>query len=152
MAIVLSAAGAQGCSTATVSRRLRELRGGNGEPVPTASPLEPIPKAVEPPKPTPAPDVAATYDPVAQLERSVEALETIAQEIRDEGSEANVKDYAAIIRAQNNTIALAARLRPLPPSDPNEAPDLIAAADTCRKKVFRRLASLIENPPGRGAS
>ena len=96
--------------------------------------------------------MAAIYDPVAQLERSVEALETIAQQIRDEGYDANVKDYAAIIRAQNNTIALAARLRPIPTSDPNEAPDLIAAADTCRKKVFRRLASLVETPPERGAS
>lgn len=155
---ILISMGAEGASVATVGRRLRARKQGKPALRVLPAPAKPAPEAPPPlvasppqppiaksePKSEPAEAEHDGFDPMSQLQRSVEALEEIAREIRADGEEGNMKDYASIIRVQNQTIALVERLRPTPRADPNTAPDLIAAAESSRGKIFKRATYLVD--------
>src|SRR3990167_11292104 len=70
------------------------------------------------------------------------ALETLEQQARDlralqrtAKNEGNVAAVGVLARVLNNTLALQAKLQPPPPVDPAAAPDMKAAALSCRDKL-----------------
>jgi hypothetical protein len=64
------------------------------------------------------------------LARQVAAFEAMATVARAEG---NVSGFASLGRALNSSVALMARLTPPPPRDPDDDPDVKAAAAEARE-------------------
>lgn len=90
----------------------------------------PNPKTKAPPSPSP------DDDPVAMLRSSVGDLRDLAAIAKASGE---ITEFASLSRAINQTIALAAKLSPPPPVDPNENPDMKEAAKRARTRLHELL-------------
>lgn len=120
-------------SRATIGRRVRDLLGARRSRNASAA----APKDARRPKAEPA--QLKTAPPEIDLEPSDfnfadldRELDKAADEARDAG---NLATYASLSKLRLTAKALEARLNPPPPPDPNEGPDMVAAAEACRTKL-----------------
>lgn len=75
---------------------------------------------------------ASSSDPVARLERTLSSLESLARQAMSSG---NISGFATLQRVLVTATKELARIRPEPPKDPNEMPDMIAVAAIARAKL-----------------
>ncbi len=112
-------------SRATVQRRQRELKDGGRIPTPVVDLLE---------------DEALVSDigpaDQATVDKWIPRVEKVA-----EAAQAS-KDYAAFNSAMSRLVALLDQKRknsPIPKQDPNDSPDMVAAAERVRKRFHELL-------------
>ena len=128
IAAELTRLGVRGASHSTVTRRMRELKGSR----PRALEAEAVPVAGVPDDPA-----AVEAAPVAMIDVWLTRVDQAYRAAEDDGNLAVQASLAA--RA---TALLEARRKASPPPavDPNELPDLVAAAEATKKRMRAWLA------------
>jgi hypothetical protein len=141
IAATLSAAGVKGSSSATIGRRMRELRGTIGAPSPRS-------KA---PTPAPPPDSAAAPLPSKPEEIPADATPTqLDRWITQADDAVNAAEAAENLPLMGQMLRVAASLAetrrkatPPEPPDPNANPDMIAAAKRARAALHKLIDSAV---------
>lgn len=116
---------ALGLSRATVQRRQKELKDGGLIPAPALDPVEDA-------------ALGAEINPadLATIDKWIPKVERVAEDAQA------AKDYAAFNAAMSRLVALLEHKRkatPIPKVDPNDNPDMVAAAEKFRKRFSNLL-------------
>lgn len=128
------------CSTATVGRRMREIRGTVGAPRKDAPPIDGDEGDAMPT----AEDLIATIDALPE-DASLSNLESLMRDakhaLRDAQAAKNLPLVGQMIRVCAGLAETIRKATPIPPPDPSLNPDFIAAAKRAREGLLKLIDS-----------
>jgi hypothetical protein len=127
-------------STGWISNATAPKRKGGKDAPPTPKPTHGPPTGPRWQEAPTAPDPTDGRTDLALLAKMVANLEELTEVARAEG---NLSGFAMMTRAINQSLALAAKLQPPAPVDPEASPDMIAAAERARVKMGEMLAGML---------
>lgn len=100
---------------------------------------------------TPEPEIVLNDPPDPTADVPLNVLDELRQALKDARTfsrlpavRANTREYLAALKLVAELAGKLARYLPPPPDDPNEAPDMVAAADRARAKLHEALERLIK--------
>lgn len=149
----LTAQGVVGASRATVGRRAREILGARQSRGPVAPAATTSAKVSPPSPPSVEPSAESLEDvpedpaelegaPADQLPRWLSRVERAAAAAERHG---NLAVVAALTARATALLEAQRKAAPPPVNDPNEAPDMVEAADRARRLFHDTLRNLIGN-------
>ena len=127
-----------GCSPATAGRRMAAVKGGVPAVRNVARPALPPPR---PPAPAaegelPDPESVDESTPLEQVDEWLDRATRLAESATDPD------DVAKMTRLATTLLAMKVKHTRVPPPDPNDNPDFIAAAAVARRKLHVRLDAI----------
>ncbi len=137
----LTQAGVRGASSATIGRRMRELRGTIGPPQARASKRSATPAPDSDPAPLPSKPEEIPEDATpTQLDRWIAQAESAVNEAESAG---NLPLMGQMLRVASQLAETRRKATPPDPPDPNANPDMVAAAKRARTALHKLIDSAV---------